>query len=148
MKKNISLIFIFIFSLACSSSNEKFTKVEVLAQGTSNPIHTFDAELALSPEARSMGLMFRTELGKNRGMLFVFGGDVTHSFWMQNTLIPLDIIFISSNREIINIVARAEPQTTTPREPAGPYRYVLEIEGGRAEELGIGEGDRVEFALP
>jgi uncharacterized membrane protein (UPF0127 family) len=105
-------------------------------------------ELALTPAERSQGLMFRKELGPENGMLFVFPSPSTGAFWMQNTLISLDIIFIGSDKKIINIVARAEPQTTTPREPEGPYLYTLELEGGRAEELGIIPGDAIAFELP
>jgi len=67
---------------------------------------------------------------------------------MKDTLISLDIIFIDNERNIISIVERAEPQSLTPRHAAAPYRYVLEINGGRSEELGIEPGDRVEFSEP
>jgi len=111
-------------------------------------LHEFSAELALNSADRAKGLMFRRELGADRGMLFVFQGLSTSPFCMQNTLIPLDMIFIDPQKKIVSIVERAEPQTTVPREPAGPYQYVLEVEGGRSEALGIKAGDSVEFSLP
>ncbi len=80
-------------------------------------------------------------------MLFLFPQLVDGPFWMKNTLIPLDILFIGADKKIISMVENAEPLSTTPRAPAGPYQYVLEIEGGRARELGIQAGDRVEFEL-
>ena len=64
---------------------------------------------------------------------------------MQNTLIELDMIFINADKKIVSIVHRAAPQTTTPRVPEGPYLYCLEVEGGRAETLGLQSGDQVEF---
>jgi hypothetical protein len=67
---------------------------------------------------------------------------------MQNTLISLDIIFVDAGKKIVSLVAQATPQTTEPRSPEGPYRYVLEIAGGRAAALGIQAGDRLEFNLP
>lgn len=109
---------------------------------------SFRAEVAKTPSERAQGLMYRQTLGKHRGMLFVFDEDGASPFWMHNTLIPLDMIFIGRDKKIISIVTQATPQTDTPREAAAPYRYVLEIEGGRAKELGIVPGDRVEFDLP
>src|SRR5436190_12179657 len=93
-------------------------------------LHEFSAELATTSADRAKGLMFRKELGADRGMLFVFQSLSTSAFWMENTLIPLDMIFIDPQKKIVSIVEKAEPQTTIPREPAGPYQYVLEVEGG------------------
>lgn len=107
----------------------------------------FQAEIADDPAERSQGLMYRQELGKDKGMIFIFPQDSAGPFWMKNTLIPLDMVFIGVDKKIVSVYERATPQTTTPREPAGPYRYVLEIEGGRGDELGIRAGDSVEFQL-
>ncbi len=134
--------------LASCGASDSRPQVRIVSGADQALRGEFTVELATTAAERSQGLMFRKELGADRGMLFVFPDNVTGSFWMQNTLIPLDIIFIDSAKKILNIVARAEPQTTTPREPAGPYQYVLEIEGGRAEELGIRAGDNVVFELP
>lgn len=109
--------------------------------------HHFTVELALTDEARTRGLMFRRELAPDKGMLFVFPDSDRRSFWMRNTYIPLDIIFIRRNGRIANIVENAEPETLTPRESKGRASAVLEIPGGRAAELGIGPGDLVRHSL-
>ncbi|HKX12881.1 MAG TPA: DUF192 domain-containing protein [bacterium] len=145
--RSFKLALFFLFFVSCGGSGNggpELLPVKILAPD-GNLRREFQAELADDPTERSQGLMWRQELGKDRGMLFVFPQDTQGPFWMKNTLIPLDIIFISADKKIVSIAERATPQTTTPREPAGPYRYVLEIEGGRGDELGIQAGDGVEF---
>jgi len=107
----------------------------------------FQAELATTSAQLAQGLMYRQELGADRGMLFVFPEVTQTSFWMKNTLIPLDMIFIGADKRIVSIVENAAPQTTTPRSAEGPFQYVLEIEGGRSAALGIRPGDEVEFEV-
>lgn len=138
----ISWILILLF-VACGTNNSPTVKILSGQNGTL--IKKFKVEIADDSAERTMGLMFREELGSDRGMLFIWPEEVQSSFWMKNTLIPLDIIFIGSDKKIINIVEHAEPQTTTPRMPAGPFLYVLEIEGGRSADLGIKAGDQAEF---
>ncbi len=104
-------------------------------------------EVARTEEERARGLMFRDHLGSNEGMLFVFREDEPHDFWMKNTLIPLDMIFIDGLGNVVGIVARAEPLTETLRH-GGPSRYVLEVAGGWAEERGVKVGDKVLFRGP
>jgi uncharacterized membrane protein (UPF0127 family) len=123
-------------------------KVRVLSSQSGKELGSFKAELADDAQERSMGLMFRRELGANEAMLFIFPEDTQGPFWMQNTLISLDILFVDAEKKIVSWVAQAPPQTTDPRFSEGPYRYVLEIVGGRAKELGIQAGDRLEFNLP
>lgn len=107
----------------------------------------FEVELARSPAERAQGLMYRQHMAQDRGMLFIFSENGASPFWMKNTLIPLDIIFVDAHKKIVNIVAMATPQTETPRMPTGNYRYVLEINGGLAEKAGIKPGDRLEFEI-
>lgn len=106
----------------------------------------FQVELALTAADQQRGLMFREEMAEDAGMLFVFDVVRPASFWMRNTLIPLDMLFIAPDGTILNIVERAEPETDTPRRSAGPVRAVLEINGGLAGLLGIAAGDRVRHA--
>jgi uncharacterized membrane protein (UPF0127 family) len=109
---------------------------------------TFLAEVVDTPAAMSRGLMYRTELPERHGMLFVFPDEAPRAFWMKNTLLPLDIIFINGRREIVKI-QRAVPCEQAPcaRYPSyAPARYVLEINGGLSEALGIVEGARVDFS--
>ncbi len=101
-------------------------------------------ELARTDEEHERGLMFRERLGRDEGMLFVFQNEGERAFWMKNTLIPLDMIFIDGIGSVVGIVARAEPLTETPRR-GGPCRYVLEVAGGWAEERGVKVGDKVLF---
>ena len=106
--------------------------------------HRFAAEVAATQEEQARGLMFRTQLGPDEAMIFPRQGDVA-SFWMKNTPLPLDIIFIGQNRKIINIAAETTPYSLDSVSALGPTSAVLEIPGGRAAELGIGPGDAVEW---
>ena len=102
-------------------------------------------ELARSGQERAQGLMFREHLDADAGMLFLYDEETIRRFWMRNTLIPLDMIFISANLRVAGVVENAEPQTDTPREVDQPSQYVLEVNGGFAAEHGITAGTPVEF---
>ena len=103
----------------------------------------FTVELALTPEQQERGLMFRKSMAPDAGMLFVFDRAEQQVFWMKNTLIPLDMIFIAADGRIVNIHERAVPGSLDPIPSAGPVRGVLEVNGGTASRLGIKPGDRV-----
>lgn len=105
----------------------------------------FSVEVADTPEAQARGLMFRTDLGDNEGMIFPYDGTRAQSFWMKNTPLPLDIIYIGPDRRISNIAAETEPYSLEPVYSVGPVLGVLELRGGRAAELGIEPGDLVEW---
>jgi uncharacterized membrane protein (UPF0127 family) len=107
--------------------------------------HRFRVEVARTPAEQAKGLMFRAEMGPNEGMIFPTDPPRRASFWMRNTVIPLDIIFIGADHRIINIAANAVPYDETPLPSAGPAIGVLELIGGRAAELGIAPGDKVEW---
>ena len=107
--------------------------------------HAFRVEVARSEAEQAKGLMFRTAMGANEGMLFPRTPPDIASFWMHNTVIPLDIVFIGLDHRIINIAANAVPYDETPLSAAGTTLAVLELNGGRAAELGIAPGDRVEW---
>jgi uncharacterized protein len=102
-------------------------------------------EIAATPEARSRGLMYRQELADGHGMLFVFDEDANHEFWMKNTLIPLDMIFITVDGHVAGVRKNATPLSTAQISVGTPSRYVLEVPGGWAERRGVAVGDRVEF---
>ena len=110
---------------------------------TGEATHEFRAELANTPDLQAKGLMFRTKLGPDEAMLFPNEKPTARSFWMKNTPIPLDIIFVGLDGRITNIAAMAEPYSVDPVYSIGSTSAVLEIAGGRAEELGIEAGDRV-----
>jgi uncharacterized protein len=107
--------------------------------------HDFKVEMARSGEEQQRGLMFRTAMGPDEGMLFPREPAEVRSFWMKNTVIPLDIIFIGSDRRILNIAANTVPYSLDSVPSAGPVIAVLELIGGRAAQLGIKPGDRVEW---
>jgi uncharacterized membrane protein (UPF0127 family) len=107
--------------------------------------HVVQVELARTPAERTRGLMERRELGADAGMLFLFDETSDHAFWMKNTLIPLDMLFIAEDGRIVGVVARAIPGDLSPRSAGGASRYVLEVNGGWAAAHGVGAGDRVHF---
>lgn len=108
--------------------------------------HEFKVELALTPEQRSQGLMYRREMAADAGMLFDFDSRPGRaSMWMKNTLIPLDMLFIKSGGEIESIAERTVPHSLEAVSSRGSVRYVLELNGGTVARLGIGPGDRVEL---
>ena len=104
--------------------------------------HVVQVELADTPAKHERGLMFRKELADGHGMLFLFDEESEHSFWMKDTLIPLDMIFVDSAGRVTGIVARARPLTLEPRS-GGRCRMVLEVPGGWAEAHGVRVGDRM-----
>ncbi len=107
--------------------------------------HALRVEVARSDAEWSKGLMFRTAMGPNEGMIFVGRPPQPASFWMKNTVIPLDIVFIGTDKRILNIGANAVPYSLDPVPSIGPVIAVLELNGGRAAQLGIGPGDAVEW---
>ena len=101
--------------------------------------------MARSPEEQSRGLMFRKSLGDDQGMLFPYEPPQQASFWMKNTLIPLDMVFIRADGTIGRIAANTVPMSLDPVPSIDPVSAVLEIRGGRAAELGLKEGDKVSW---
>lgn len=114
---------------------------------TTNGERKFDVELALTPGQHQRGLMFRQKLGAQEGMLFDFVTTEPRAFWMANTLIPLDMLFIHANGTIARIHANAEPLSTSSIDSGVPVRAVLEINGGAARLLGIKPGDTVRHPI-
>lgn len=117
----------------------------VVLKDAQGGVHRVEVEVAATPESRARGLMWREELPSGQGMLFVFAEEEVQSFWMRNTLIPLDMLFIDSEGRIVGIVERAQPRTLTGRSVGVPGRYVLEVPGGWCQSKGIATGDTVEF---
>jgi uncharacterized membrane protein (UPF0127 family) len=106
-------------------------------------------EIARTEQEMQRGLMYRTKLDQDRGMLFLFAVPEVHAFWMHNTLIPLDMIFLGEDRAVVGIVANAAPQTDTLRRVNNPSKYVLEVGGGEAAAHGVVPGTRAVFlAVP
>ncbi len=110
-------------------------------------VHVFTVEVADTEPAREKGLMFRKNLPAGQGMLFDFQREQEVSFWMKNTYIPLDMIFIQGDGRILRIAENTEPLSTTLIPSEGPVLAVLEVAGGTAHRLGIAPGDRVAFPI-
>ena len=101
-------------------------------------------EIANSDEARTRGLMYRRDLPQDRGMIFVFPATEEHVFWMHNTLIGLDLIFLGEDRTVAGVVTAA-PQTDTPRTVGKPTRFVVEVSAGEAAAHAVGPGTHAAF---
>jgi uncharacterized membrane protein (UPF0127 family) len=119
-------------------------RLEILA--ASGPV-VFQVEIADTDASREQGLMFRKNLGPNKGMLFDFKRPQQAAFWMKNTLIPLDILYIAADGRIVSIARNAVPHSEVPIPSGGVVLGVLEIAGGRAAQLGIYPGDRVKHRI-
>lgn len=114
---------------------------------SSEGVHSFSVDVADTQEAREKGLSGRESLPVNYGMWFVFPEDTQSGFWMKDTLISLDIIFIGSDMYVLYIAPDNEPNSLELVSPSEPYRYVLEIAAGAAKEYDVKVGDRVEFRV-
>ena len=110
-------------------------------------VHVFSVEIADTEAAREKGLMFRKKLPAGQGMLFDFHSEQDVSFWMQNTYIPLDMIFIRGDGRILRIAENTQPLSTRIIPSNGPVRAVLEVIAGTARKLGIAPGDRVGYPI-
>lgn len=111
---------------------------------------TFSVELATESKEQALGLMFRDSMADDHGMLFIFPSATTRNFWMKNTRIPLDIFYFDENLRLVNVARDAKP-CRTPQCPVysstGPAKYVLELNAGKAAELGVQPGDELVLNL-
>jgi hypothetical protein len=121
--------------------------LQTLEIASKTGVHGFTVEIADTEAEREKGLMFRKELPEGRGMLFDFQHDQEVGFWMQNTYIPLDMIFIRGDGRILSIAENREPLSEALVPSGGPVRAVLEVIAGTAKKLGIAPGDRVAHAI-
>jgi uncharacterized membrane protein (UPF0127 family) len=144
----ISLMFAGLLSAGAAAqpmAPKAFTPLEIESGGK---VHRFTVELVTTPGDMAQGLMWRRQMAPEAGMLFDYKNDTPGvSFWMKNTLIPLDMLFIKADGTILNIHERAIPHDETPINAAGPVRAVLELNGGTASRLGLKPGDRVRHAI-
>ena len=127
---------------ATVAAAEVYEPVDIV---TAQGVRHFRARIADDPAEREHGLMFVSVLPEDEGMLFDFGEPSPRAFWMKNTLIPLDIIFISPGGQILRIEANTVPMSLDPVGSGDAVEAVLELAGGRAAELGIAAGDKVEW---
>ena len=138
---------LFIAMLACpawAASPTAATSPTVTLDG-----HLFTVEIAATPAEQEHGLMDRTSMAADHGMLFMFPDSQPRTFWMKNTLIPLDMLFFDANRHLVAIQADAQPCKADPCQlyPSDtPARYVLELNAGTAAKLGARTGDVITFS--
>lgn len=144
--KNSAFLFLALGILSCSCGNESSSSPTVTLQDSQGAtLATVEVEIADSEAERATGLMFRESLGENQGMLFVFPSDTQSSFWMRNTLISLDMVFIDVNGLVVDLIENATPESDTLLTPRQSYRYVLEVNGGFAARHGVPIGGRAQI---
>jgi hypothetical protein len=119
------------------------TEQQTLEIASKSGVHVFSVELAVTDEERERGLMFRKQLPEGQGMLFDFKREQEVSMWMENTYVPLDMIFIRKDGRILRIAENTEPLSRAIISSRGQVLAVLEVLGGTANKLGIAAGDRV-----
>lgn len=112
---------------------------------TDKRVHSYKAEVARTPEQQAQGLMYRKAMARDAGMIFPFPQPRMASFWMANTLLPLDIIFISPEGRVIN-VGEGVPLSTATVESTAPAGSVLELNRGEAARIGLKAGDRISWS--
>jgi uncharacterized protein len=121
-------------------------RARVLLKDAYGGMHGVEVEVAADSTARTRGLMWRKDLPHGQGMLFIFPGEEEiQAFWMRNTLIPLDLLFINAQGRIVGIVENAAPQSLVRRQVGVPSRYVLEVPGGFCAKAGITRGGGARF---
>lgn len=152
LRRAAPLPLLLVALLACPSASSsgppRPPRPRVVLETPSGARHAVQVELARTPEAQARGLMFRRVLGDDEGMLFVFPATDRRAFWMKNTFLALDMIFVDEGGVVVGIVAEAEPLTETPRDPGVPCRYVLEVVGGWAARHGVAPGARLRIEEP
>lgn len=116
----------------------------VLTTGSGQEV-ALKVELAWTRAQRERGLMFRRELAPDTGMLFIFPDESEHRFWMKNTWIPLDLIFLDAKKKVVGIIARAAPESLAPLTVGRPSQYVLEVNAGFCAAHGLAEGAQARF---
>ena len=149
------LLSIYFFSCNEDKKHSNVTKVEIkfkkegelslLKASNDSLIKTFNIEIADDEYQTQTGLMYRNSMEDNQGMLFIFPDSEYRYFYMRNTEIPLDIIYIDQNKTIVSIQKNAKPHDETSLPSEGPAKYVLEINGGLSTQWKLQKGDKIEF---
>ena len=144
MRRFAAALSVFVlFTAVLMAGALRAADLEPLEVASKDGVHIFAVELALTPEQQAQGLMYRKELPEGQGMLFDFKRDQEATFWMKNTYVPLDMIFIRADGRIHRIAANTVPLSEALVSSGGPVRAVLEVVAGTAKKLGIAPGDRV-----
>ena len=139
---------VLLLFLACSPAGgdgerPAFARDAIAIETLDGRRHRFEVELAITPRQRAWGLMFRESLAADQGMLFLFAREAPRSFWMKNTPLGLDLLFLDRGGAVVAIARDARPFDETPIPSGVPAAAVLEVPAGTVERLGLAEGDRV-----
>ena len=134
-----------LLAFSCAAGSGSGAGPRVVLESADGYRHAVRVELARDDEERARGLMYREKLDDDAGMLFLFPVAEDHGFWMKNTLIPLDMIFIGEDGRVVGVVQNAAPRSLDLRSVGAPSRYVLEVNGGWAARRSVRKGDRVRF---
>ncbi|MBO0321870.1 DUF192 domain-containing protein [Muricauda sp. CAU 1633] len=157
MRKSFILVFISLFVLiSCKTESKREIKTETIAfkkegdlsilkVGTDSIISHFDIEIADTDYETQTGLMYRASMEENQAMLFVFPTEAMHSFYMKNTEFPLDIIYIDGNQKIASFQKNAQPYDESGLTSKVPIKYVLEVNAGLSDQIGLQVGDSISF---
>lgn len=157
MQKIFVLVFVSFFVLiSCKTESKREIKTEtivfkkegdlsILKVGTDSIISNFDIEIADTDYEIQTGLMYRASMEENQGMLFVFPKEAMHSFYMKNTEFPLDIIYIDGNQKIASFQKNAQPYDESSLPSNALVKYVLEINAGLSDQMGLQVGDSISF---
>lgn len=152
----IVILGLLVLQTSCKENSKKVIKTEPIIFKKEGELTIFevdkdsvkaklDIEIADSDYETQTGLMYRSSMEENQGMLFIFPTTAMHSFYMKNTEFSLDILFIDENLKIVTIQANAKPYDETGISSQVPIKYVLEIDAGLTNKLGLKVGDRIEF---
>lgn len=156
MKRIICLCLFLLVGIACKETTKPkvetqrvaFTKegdLKVYKTGTDSLLASLDIEIADNEYETQTGLMYRDSLAQDHGMLFIFPTEEMHSFYMKNTNIPLDILFIRTDQTIATIAENTSPMDESSISSGVPVRYVLEVNAGYVKRHGISAGDSIVF---
>jgi len=146
MATRIAFLLLLLFALPLPSRAEPLDRKPLSIETADGKSFAFTVEVARTPEQQEQGLMFRKQLAPDAGMIFPSESERPVVFWMKNTLIPLDMLFVAGDLHIAHIVADAKPLSLDTIPSGGPVIAVVEVAGGTAKRLGIHVGDRVRFA--
>ncbi len=135
------------FALDNMVAQPRLTRIP-LALTTRSGTHRYTVEIAATPREQELGLMFRTRMGPHEGMIFPFAPPRPASFWMENTILPLDLVFIGADGRVLNIAANAVPYSRDLIPSEGDAAAVLELNAGAAATAGLQPGDMVAYRLP
>ncbi len=129
------------------SMGSEFTKEGTLSfvQPGDSVVRTIDIEIAETDQERTQGLMFRRSMGYDKGMLFIFEEADASGFWMKNTPMPLDIIFVGPDSQVVSIAKRTKPFSEEQIRPAAPKQFVVEVRAGFVDRFGVTEGMRIRW---